>query len=172
MNLDSNLNSVALIGFDITQGPVLKWKKSFKANNVIDIDQFFTNFYVMFRSGNDFKPKAIIFDDFQVVAFPDQMELLCVFLNNKINKEDFEKLKTIAEKEKENHGKSEQFKSESDEIKEKLIDLLKKEKSSIKKLKKHFSMSYWTIRRYLVDLEDEGKVERNTENREHLWYAD
>ncbi|TFF88217.1 MAG: DeoR family transcriptional regulator [Promethearchaeota archaeon] len=162
---------MALIGFDITQGPVLKWKRNFKDEAVIDIDQFFTNFYVMFRSGNEFKPKAIIFDDFQVVAFPNQLELLCVFLNNKINRHDFEKLKIIAEKEQQKHGNSEVFKSESDEIKERLIKILKKDKKSIKQLKEHFSMSYWTIRRYLVDLEDTGEVERNTENREHLWFV-
>jgi DNA-binding transcriptional ArsR family regulator len=162
-----------MIGFDVTQGPVLKWKKIYNEQKAINLERFYTNFYIIFRGGK-FKPRAVIFEDFQIVAFPNKLDILCVFLDNKINEENYRELEKIAEREKQNQNISndEEFKSESDQIKEKLIKLLKdEEKMTIKQLKKHFPLSYWTIRRYLTDLEDEDLVDRNKEGRSHLWYV-
>lgn len=162
-----------MIGFDVTQGPVLKWKKIFNEQNSIDLERLYTNFYIIFRGGK-FKPRAVIFEDFQIVAFPNKLDILCVFLDNKINEENYRELEKIAEREKQNQNISntEEFKSESDQIKEKLIKILKEEEEmTIKQLKKHFPLSYWTIRRYLTDLEDEDLVDRNKEGRSHLWYV-
>ncbi|TFF86029.1 MAG: transcriptional regulator [Promethearchaeota archaeon] len=173
MNFESNINSIAMIGFDVTQGPVLKWKKIFNEQNSIDLERLYTNFYIIFRGGK-FKPRAVIFEDFQIVAFPNKLDILCVFLDNKINEENYRELEKIAEREKQNQNISntEEFKSESDQIKEKLIKILKEEEEmTIKQLKKHFPLSYWTIRRYLTDLEDEDLVDRNKEGRSHLWYV-
>ncbi|MHA1753146.1 MAG: DUF977 family protein [Candidatus Helarchaeota archaeon] len=166
-----NINTIALIGFDITKGPVLRWKKSYNKNNMIDVDQFYTNFYVIFRGGGKFKPKMMVFDQFQIVAFQNEMDLLCVFLDNKINEEHFKEIKKIAEKESSKFiSSSTKLETESDLIKEKLIQLLKEqEKLTIKQLKKHFPLSYWTIRRYLTDLEEDGIIVRDKEHKEHLW---
>ncbi|MHA1231189.1 MAG: DeoR family transcriptional regulator [Candidatus Helarchaeota archaeon] len=173
MSQNLDINMIALIGFDVTEGPVLKWKKCYKDGNNIEIDQFYTNFYIMFKGGGKFKPKMIMFEDFQIIAFQNQMDLLCVFMENKVNKEYLEKINKFAEKEcssfRNNPSKVE---SESDKIKEQLIKILKEQKElTIRQLKKHFPLSYWTIRRYLTDLEEDGLVKRNKKQKEHLWSA-
>jgi len=170
--MNKDIDSIALIGFDITQGPVLKWKKSYSKESKINIDELYTNFYIMFKGGGRFKPKSIIFDEFQLVAFADQMDLLCVFLNRTISQENYKALKEIAETENNQQGnvKSTPLESESDQFKSHLIELLTNEKRlTIQQLKKHFPVSYWTIRRYLTDLEADGKVVRNNEGKTHIW---
>ena len=168
MSLKPNIDTIALIGFDITEGPVLRWKKDFNNINKINIEQLYTNFYVMFKGGGKFKPKAVIFDDFQIVAFSNQMDLLCVFLNNKINMENLSKIKEIANK------VSIQFTNtnikELNDIEEKILNLLRKHsKLTIKQIEEHISLSYHDVWKTLITLEMDGKAIRNKENREHLW---
>ncbi|MHA1271343.1 MAG: DUF977 family protein [Candidatus Helarchaeota archaeon] len=171
MDFKININSIALIGFDIQEGPVLKWKKFYNKVNEINIDQLYTNFYIMFKGGNKYKPKSIIFDNFQIIAFQNQMDLLLVFLDNKLNEEQLKRVKEFADKESSKYkNNSSKLETESDIIKEKLIEILKEqERVSIKQLRKHFPLSYWTIRRYLTDMEEDGLITRDKAQKEHYW---
>ena len=54
MNLkEDDMFGAALIGFDMIDGPFLKWEKQFdKKVDFINIDDFALNFYLSFRAGN------------------------------------------------------------------------------------------------------------------------
>ncbi|MHA1526642.1 MAG: hypothetical protein ACTSQD_06390, partial [Promethearchaeota archaeon] len=83
MNFDeTELFGAALIGFDMMDGPFLKWKKEYKnSRNKVNIDDFAMNFYLAFRGGNaGKKPRAILYDKFYIVAFPKDLELCCLFM--------------------------------------------------------------------------------------------
>jgi hypothetical protein len=83
MKFDENeLFGAALIGFDMIDGPFLKWKKEFeKSKNLVNLDDFAMNFYLAFRGGNaGKKPRAILYDKFYIVAFPKDLELCCLFM--------------------------------------------------------------------------------------------
>ena len=83
MNFDeTELFGAALIGFDMIDGPFLKWKKEYKnSRNKVNLDDFAMNFYLAFRGGNaGKKPRAILYDKFYIVAFPKDLELCCLFM--------------------------------------------------------------------------------------------
>jgi len=50
---ENELIGAALIGFDMIDGPFLKWKKEFvKSTNLVNLNDFAMNFYLAFRGGN------------------------------------------------------------------------------------------------------------------------
>ena len=50
---ESELFGAALIGFDMIDGPFLKWKKEKDGvRNMVNLDDFSMNFYLAFRGGN------------------------------------------------------------------------------------------------------------------------
>ena len=80
---EKEIFGAALIGFDMIDGPFLKWKKEYKhANNAVNLNDFAMNFYLAFRGGNASvkKPRAILYDEFYIVAFPKDLELCCLFM--------------------------------------------------------------------------------------------
>ncbi|MHA1762426.1 MAG: hypothetical protein ACTSYC_01530, partial [Promethearchaeota archaeon] len=65
----------ALIGFDMIDGPFLKWKEFYDNEFSVNLDEFSMNLYLAFRGGNaGKKPRAILYDDFYIVAFPKDLE--------------------------------------------------------------------------------------------------
>ena len=68
MNFTENeIFGAALIGFDMIDGPFLKWKKEFDdVKKRVNLDDFAMNFYLAFRGGNESvkKPRAILYDEF------------------------------------------------------------------------------------------------------------
>ena len=79
---EKELFGAALIGFDLIDGPVVRWTKSLQASKgTLNLDDFAMNFYLAFRGGNGGKkPRAILYDDFYIVAFPKDLELCCLFM--------------------------------------------------------------------------------------------
>ena len=76
MNFNENeLFGAALIGFDMIDGPYIKYKKEYGApSNLMNLDDFAMNFYLAFRGGNGGKkPRAILYDKFYIVAFPQDL---------------------------------------------------------------------------------------------------
>ncbi|MFX1393547.1 MAG: hypothetical protein ACFFAH_08225, partial [Promethearchaeota archaeon] len=60
---ETELFGAALIGFDMIDGPFLKWKKEYekKSKSIVNLDDFAMNFYLAFRGGNaGKKPRAIL----------------------------------------------------------------------------------------------------------------
>ena len=83
MNFDEHeIIAAAMIGFDMIEGPNLKWAKQFQNCGFnFDVESFLMNFYLSFRGGNDgLKPLAILYDGFYIVAFPRGLELCCLFM--------------------------------------------------------------------------------------------
>ncbi|MHA1783650.1 MAG: ArsR family transcriptional regulator [Candidatus Helarchaeota archaeon] len=153
-DLKNKLHSVALIGFDTLSGPVLRFAKKFSDNALnFNLEANLTSFYLMFNGGGQFRPREIGFDDFKVVTFMKELDLYCFFLKNAEsgNYQQFEKLADQI------FPKQEKTKTKT--IKEKMIDLLNKQKLTVKEIKKHFKFSISTVRKYLKCLEAEGKVE-------------
>ncbi|MHA1534745.1 MAG: hypothetical protein ACTSP8_08470 [Promethearchaeota archaeon] len=79
---EDELFGAALIGFDMIDGPFLRWKKEYgPKTNLMKLDDFAMNFYLAFRGGNaGKKPRAILYDKFYIVAFPQDLELCCLFM--------------------------------------------------------------------------------------------
>ena len=79
---EKELFGAALIGFDLIDGPFIKWKKEYgPPSNLMKLDDFAMNFYLAFRGGNvGKKPRAILYDKFYIVAFPKDLELCCLFM--------------------------------------------------------------------------------------------
>jgi hypothetical protein len=67
MNFEENeIIASAMIGFDMIEGPELKWTQTFVEGQIdIDFESFMMNFYLSFRGGNDgLKPLAILYREF------------------------------------------------------------------------------------------------------------
>ena len=79
---ESEIIAGAMIGFDMIEGPEIKWYRQFKECNFeIDMESFLMNFYLSFRGGDeDLQPLAILYENFYIVAFPRGLELCCLFL--------------------------------------------------------------------------------------------
>ncbi|TFG16309.1 MAG: hypothetical protein EU533_09155, partial [Promethearchaeota archaeon] len=99
MNFNENeILSAALIGFDLIDGPFLKWKKAYSQNqDIVNLNDFAMNFYLAFRGGNaGKKPRAILYDDFYIVAFPRDLELCCLFMKPQGIENNIKQLNKIA----------------------------------------------------------------------------
>jgi len=99
LNFNENeLFGAALIGFDMIDGPFLKWKKEYeKSSNLVNLDDFAMNFYLAFRGGNaGKKPRAILYDKFYIVAFPKDLELCCLFMKPRGIENNIKQLNKIA----------------------------------------------------------------------------
>lgn len=159
-----DIQSIAVIGFDTVTGPVLKWKKEFEESNV-HIEQFLTSFYIMFNNGSRFFPKAIQYEDFSVITIFREMDLTCFFLKDK----DLLNTSNLEELEKQYIPKFEkQVKEKS--IKEEMVELLENQEMTVKDLRKHFKFNANTVRKYLKELEEEGKaIRRGADGRAIIW---
>ncbi|MFW9824330.1 MAG: hypothetical protein ACFFE4_15410 [Candidatus Thorarchaeota archaeon] len=185
MKFDENeLFGAALIGFDMIDGPFLKWKKEFEnSNNLVNLDDFAMNFYLAFRGGNaGKKPRAILYDKFYIVAFPKDLELCCLFMRPQGIENNIKQLNKIAnklttemetEEEQEESSLSKDSDEETvDEIKRIIPNLLSGTKMSTPELRKYFKLSNSQIWKVMSDLESSKKVIRaEKKGRSQLWTA-
>ena len=163
-----HVKSIAMIGFDTLKGPIVEWNKKLSQDFELDINQFCTPFYLMFQSGNGIKPRAIFFDNFYVVAYPKEMNLLLLFLDGGKAQQNYEALLQFAQR---HYPKTTAKKQKTETVKEKMVDVLQNEqKLTISELRKYFKYNRKTIRRYLLDLVLSGKVKRDgKKGRETIW---
>ncbi|TXT65517.1 MAG: hypothetical protein BAJALOKI3v1_100088 [Promethearchaeota archaeon] len=187
MNFDKNeLFGAALIGFDMIDGPFLKWKKEFKEKDeVVKLDDFAMNFYLSFRGGNSGKkPRAILYDKFYIVAFPKDLELCCLFMKPKGIEANITKLNKIAsrimiemdeDEECESDEKNQKTDTDSDEdtieeIKRLILNMLNDTKMSTPEMRKYFKLTNAEIWKIMSDLESSKKVVRaGKKGRAQLW---
>jgi hypothetical protein len=179
----------ALIGFDMIDGPFLKWEKQFDKNaDFIDIDDFALNFYLSFRAGNTEKtPRAIVYDNFSIFAYPRDLELCCLFMKPKGMKTNIDKLNKIAsriivdmeddeeEQSQEEHNADrlqESNENSEEEIKRLIVNLLNDTEMSTPELRRYFKLNNSEIWQLMYDLEDDGRIQRTKKKgRAQLWTA-
>lgn len=164
----SQIKSIAMIGFDTLKGPIVEWNKTLSQDFELDVKQFCTPFYLMFQSGNGIKPRAIFFDKFYVVAYPEDMNLLLLFIDGEKAQQNYESLLQFA---KQHYPKTTPKKSKEKTLEEQMIDVLREEQQlTISELRNYFKFHRSTIRRYLLELVLSGKVKRDgKKGRETIW---
>ncbi len=165
-------------------GPFLKWKKEYKGfiNNSVNLDDFAINFYLAFRGGNaGKKPRAILYDDFYIVAFPKDLELCCLFMKPQGVEENISQLNKIAnriiyeieEHEEQCESESHLSKSEEDDIEEirrLIVNLLRGKEMSTPELRRYFKLDNSQIWKIMSDLENSNQVKRaDKKGRAVLW---
>ncbi len=182
MNFDKNeLFGAALIGFDLIDGPFLKWKKEFNSSdNISNLDDFAMNFYLSFRGGNSGKkPRAILYDNFYIVAFPQDLELCCLFMKPKGIENNIKQLNKVASRimvEMEDDGKEDEIENNGEddveEIKRLIVNLLNGTEMTTPELRKYFKLSNSQIWKVMSDLENNQKIKRtDKKGRAILWTA-
>ena len=186
MNFTENeIFGAALIGFDMIDGPFLKWKKEYaNEGKGVSLDDFAMNFYLSFRGGNESvkKPRAILYDNFYIVAFPRDLELCCLFMKPKNLDNNIKQLNKIASRiitEMEVSEDEEEFESpmvsDSDEntieeIKRLIPNLLNGTKMSTPELRRYFKLSNSQIWKVMSDLENAKKITRaEKKGRSIIW---
>jgi len=177
---ENELIGAALIGFDMIDGPFLKWKKEFEASNLVDLDDFAMNFYLAFRGGNaGKKPRAILYDKFYIVAFPKDLELCCLFMKPQGIETNIQQLNKVASRiiydmeaevidDEEDSGED-----EIEEIKRLIVNLLSGTEMSTPELRRYFKLSNSQIWKVMYDLENSQKISRTDkkEGRAIFWTA-
>ncbi|MHA1915048.1 MAG: hypothetical protein ACW986_10570 [Promethearchaeota archaeon] len=168
---EKELFGAALIGFDMIDGPFLKWKKEYnKTKNRVKIDDFAMNFYLAFRGGNASakKPKAILYDDFYIVAFPRDLELCCLFMKPQNLDENLKQLNKVALRittEMETAKPDTEQPKESDEntieeMKRIIPNLLTETTMSTPELRRYFKISNSQIWKIMSGLENSNIIKR------------
>ncbi|MBY8986118.1 MAG: hypothetical protein KGD65_13665 [Candidatus Lokiarchaeota archaeon] len=179
---ENELFGAALIGFDMIDGPFLKWKKEFEdSTNLVNLNDFAMNFYLAFRGGNaGKKPRAILYDKFYIVAFPRDLELCCLFMKPQGIENNIKQLNKIANKitaemetgEEETTPLKDSDEETVEEIKRIIPNLLNGTKMSTPELRRYFKLSNSQIWKVMADLESSKKVERvEKKGRSQLWTA-
>ncbi len=188
MNFTENeIFGAALIGFDMIDGPFLKWKKEYAAvGKGVSLDDFAMNFYLAFRGGNESvkKPRAILYDKFYIVAFPRDLELCCLFMKPKNLDNNIKQLNKVAsriitemeineeDKESPKEIDSESTEDTIDEIKRLIPNLLNGTKMSTPELRRYFKLSNSQIWKVMSDLESSKKIKRaEKKGRSQMWTA-
>ncbi|MFX1239109.1 MAG: hypothetical protein ACFFAS_05940 [Promethearchaeota archaeon] len=183
MNFKENeLFGAALIGFDMIDGPFLKWKKEKKqGNGIVNLDEFAMNFYLAFRGGNaGKKPRAILYDNFYIVAFPRDLELCCLFMKPQGIESNIQQLNKIAsrymlemeESEEKDEGEESPDGDIIEEIQRLIVNLLNGTEMSTPELRKYFKVSNSQIWKLMSDLESSKKVKRTgKKGRAQCWTA-
>ncbi|MFW9942447.1 MAG: hypothetical protein ACFFFT_15520 [Candidatus Thorarchaeota archaeon] len=179
---EQELFGAALIGFDMIDGPFLKWKKEYnKTKNMVKLDDFAMNFYLAFRGGNASgkKPRAILYDNFYIVAFPRDLELCCLFMKPQDIDENIKQLNKVASRiitEMEDTEEAEAEKQEEsddntvEEIKRIIPNLLSENKMTTPELRRYFKLSNSQIWKIMSDLENSKKIKRaEKKGRAQLW---
>ncbi len=179
---ENELIGAALIGFDMIDGPFLKWKKEFEnSNNLVNLDDFAMNFYLAFRGGNaGKKPRAILYDKFYIVAFPKDLELCCLFMKPQGIDNNIKQLNKIANKISLEMETEEEISLPSKDSDEETIEetirlipnLLSGTKMSTPELRRYFKLSNSQIWKIMSDLENSKKIQRaEKKGRAQLWTA-
>lgn len=179
---ENELIGAALIGFDMIDGPFLKWRKEFEnSNNLVNLDNFAMNFYLAFRGGNaGKKPRAILYDKFYIVAFPKDLELCCLFMKPHGIDNNIKQLNKIANKISLEMATEEDISLPSkdsdegtiEETKRLIPNLLSGTKMSTPELRRYFKLSNSQIWKIMSDLENSKKIQRaEKKGRAQLWTA-
>ncbi|MFW9875163.1 MAG: hypothetical protein ACFFG0_18820 [Candidatus Thorarchaeota archaeon] len=186
MNFTENeIFGAALIGFDMIDGPFLKWKKEYSSvGKGVSLNDFAMNFYLAFRGGNESvkKPRAILYDNFYIVAFPRDLELCCLFMKPDNIDNNIKQLNKIAsrlitemdmnEEEDDITKNSDSDDDIIDEIKRLIPNLLSGTKMSTPELRRYFKLSNSQIWKVMSDLESSKKVKRaDKKGRSVIWTA-
>ena len=172
MNFDEReLFGAALIGFDMIDGPFLKWKKEYKNfRNKVNLDDFAMNFYLAFRGGNTGKkPRAILYDKFYIVAFPKDLELCCLFMKpqgieknitelNKVAGRIITEMETVEDDDSSHSEESDEDTVE--EVKRLIVNLLNEKEMSTPELRKYFKLNNSQIWKLMSNLESSKKIKR------------
>ncbi|MHA2008805.1 MAG: hypothetical protein ACXABO_10045 [Promethearchaeota archaeon] len=179
---EKELFGAALIGFDMIDGPFLKWKKEYnKTKDAVNLDDFAMNFYLAFRGGNSSakKPRAILYDNFYIVAFPKDLELCCLFMKPQGVEENIKQLNRVASRiitEMEVIEKPEiEVPADSDEntveeIRRLIPNLLNNTKMTTPELRRYFKLSNSRIWKIMSDLENSQIIKRaEKKGRSILW---
>ncbi|MFW9828655.1 MAG: hypothetical protein ACFFEY_13770 [Candidatus Thorarchaeota archaeon] len=180
---ESEIFGAALIGFDMIDGPFLKWKKEYESTkDTVSLDDFAMNFYLAFRGGNESvkKPRAILYDNFYIVAFPRELELCCLFMKPKDLEKNINQLNKIASRiitEMETDDDNDRNTQESDEntieeVERLIPNLLNGTKMTTPELRRYFKLSNSQIWKLMSDLENSKKVIRaGKKGRSVCWTA-
>lgn len=177
---EKELFGAALIGFDMIDGPFLKWKREYtKSGNVMNLDDFAMNFYLAFRGGNaGKKPRAILYDNFYIVAFPRDLELCCLFMkpqgidNNikQLNKVAFRIINEMEMDQEQGESPENSDEDTLEEVKRLLINILNATKMTTPELRRYFKLSNAEIWKIMSELEDAHKIRRSgKKGRAILW---
>lgn len=179
---EDELFGAALIGFDMIDGPFLKWKKEYgNPTSLMKLDDFAMNFYLAFRGGNaGKKPRAILYDKFYIVAFPNNLELCCLFMKPQGIDSNIKQLNKIATRiihemdvdEEENDVPIVSSENTIEEMKRLIVNLLSGVEMPTPELRKYFKLSNSQIWKVMSDLESSSKVKRaRKKGRTVLWTA-
>lgn len=180
---ESEITAAALIGFDMIEGPMIKWFRQFKACDFkIDMESFLMNFYLSFRGGDEgLQPLAILYGEFYIVAFPRGLELCCMFMQAENLQTKLDRLSNIANElvrqmdeaeeqtDKENTAANGQ---DYEEIKRIVINLLHEQQLSTPELRRYFKLSNSEIWAIMSQLEESKAVIRTQKvGRTQFWTA-
>lgn len=179
---EKELFGAALIGFDMIDGPFLKWKKEYgPSTNLMRLDDFAMNFYLAFRGGNaGKKPRAILYDKFYIVAFPQDLELCCLFMKpqgidrniNQLNKIATRIVHEMTSIEEEEDVPITSDEDSIEEMKRLIVNLLNGTEMSTPELRRYFKLSNSQIWKVMSNLESSLSVKRaRKEGRTVLWTA-
>ena len=182
MNFDeTELFGAALIGFDMIDGPFLKWKKEYKdSRNRVNLDDFAMNFYLAFRGGNTGKkPRAILYDKFYIVAFPKDLELCCLFMKPQGIEKNITELNKVAGRiiiemeavEEENVPSEDSDEDTIEEVKRLIVNLLNENEMSTPELRKYFKLSNSQIWKIISNLENSNKVKRTSRKGRAIYWT-
>lgn len=177
---EKELFGAALIGFDMIDGPFLKWKREYaKSEDMMNLDDFAMNFYLAFRGGNaGKKPRAILYDKFYIVAFPKDLELCCLFMkpqgieNNikQLNKIAFRIINEMEVDEEHEEGPDQSDEDTIEEVKRLVVNLLNGTEMSTPELRRYFKLTNAEIWKVMSDLENDNKIKRTRKKgRAILW---
>ena len=179
---EDELFGAALIGFDLIDGPFIKWKKEYGTpSNLMKLDDFAMNFYLAFRGGNTGKkPRAILYDKFYIVAFPQDLELCCLFMKPQGIDRNINQLNKIASRithemdfiEQEVNIPVNSDEDAIEEMKRIIVNLLSGVEMSTPELRRYFKLSNSQIWKVMSTLESSLKVKRaRKQGRTVLWTA-
>jgi hypothetical protein len=171
-----------MIGFDMIEGPGIKWYRQFKECDFkINMESFLMNFYLSFRGGDEeLLPLAILYENFYVVAFPRGLELCCLFMEPDNVSPKLNKLQKIANELILRMDADEELEPEkpmSDEkdyveIKRIVLNLLNNQKISTPELRRYFKLTNSEIWRVMSQLEEANAVLRtHKQGRTQYWTA-
>lgn len=168
---EAEIISAAMIGFDMIEGPEIKWYRQFQECDFnIDMESFLMNFYLSFRGGDEgLQPKAILYDEFYIVAFARGLELCCLFMRPgnifpKINRLNNIANELISRMDMDEERNNQEFISDEstdyEEIKRIVINLLNGQEISTPELRRYFKLSNSEIWQVMSQLEEARCVTR------------
>jgi hypothetical protein len=183
---EKEIIAAAMIGFDMIDGPTVKWVRQFQGTEFqIDIKSFLMNFYLSFRGGDEkLQPIAILYGDFYIVAFPRGLELCCLFLRpdssdlpklerlSKIASEIITQMDEMENTRQESAPNVTSSGSDFDEIKRIAINLLHGQEMSTPELRRYFKLTNSEIWLLMGQLEESNAIIRTQKvGRTQYWTA-